>query len=100
MARKRVTMILSIVIMLLGLYCLLLAPRYYPMIGYRGALYYMKKQGSWKITNQIFGLYLFVSGLVYFINGNLKLLIILVIISIMTTDLISMLILKRKQKNR
>lgn len=37
-------MVLSIVIMLIGLYCLLVASRYYPIIGYRGALYYMKKQ--------------------------------------------------------
>ncbi len=93
-------MVLSIVIMLIGLYCLLVASRYYPIIGYRGALYYMKKQNSWKITNQIFGFYLFIAGLIYFINGNLKLFVILVIIAIMTTDLISLLILKRKQKNR
>ncbi|MHC5229571.1 hypothetical protein ACYSNW_15000 [Enterococcus sp. LJL99] len=78
----------------LGLYCLLVAPRYFPMLGFRGALYCLQVKNSWGITNKIFGLFLLISRGIYLISSDLKIFIFMLLLGMLTTDLLSFLLLK------
>lgn len=91
-------MVTSICAILLGLYCLLIAPRYYPMIGFRGVLYYLKTKNSWSVTNKVFGLFLIASGVIYLINTDIKIFVLFIVFGLFTTDLISSILLKKVAK--
>lgn len=81
---------------ILGLYCLLIVPKYRSVIGFRGVLYALQTKESWEMTNKVFGLFLLFSGIIYLFNPNIKLFIIFIIIGIFSTDLITFFFLNKK----
>lgn len=90
-------MVLTICTILLGINCLFVAPKYYPMLGYRGALYLLKVKHSWGVTNIIFGLFLLLAGINYLFLNNFIVYVIIILIGLFTTDLISFVFLKNNR---
>ncbi|MEG0255265.1 MAG: hypothetical protein RR554_08555 [Vagococcus sp.] len=93
---------LALILILSGCYLLFIAAKYHPMIGYRGVLYLLNIKDSWKVTNQVFGCLLILSGIFYsvyyLLNGpNTRIFIVLLLIIIVITDYIAWIIIKKKQ---
>lgn len=89
-------MALATLFLLLGLFCLIIAPRYHSIIGFRGILYLLNKPNTWNITNRIFGIDLIISSLILLFTNSIKLFVILIILSLLTTDFLSYKLLKSK----
>lgn len=91
----------SLFMIIAGLFLLAVVPQYYPMLGFRGVLYLFQMKNSWKITNQVFGFLILLTGIVYLlyfllVGSSNKLLISLIVVAIISTDCISWLILRKK----
>lgn len=92
---------LAVILILSGIYLAVIASKYHPMIGYRGVLYLLNIKDSWNITNKVFGILLTFAGFFYLvytflIGSDTKIVIILVLIIIVSTDYIAWLIIKKK----
>ena len=92
---------ISLFMIIAGLFLLAVVPKYYPMLGFRGILYIFQMKNSWKITNQVFGFLILLTGIVYLlcfllVGSSNKLLISLIVVAIISTDCISWLILRKK----
>lgn len=84
----------------LGLFCIFIAPKYYAMIGFRGALFILKIKNSWALTNRVFGFFLLISGLIPLVTSNLTVYFGFIVIALLSTDLISYLILAYFKKHK
>ncbi|MGX6970979.1 hypothetical protein [Vagococcus bubulae] len=92
-------MLLATTFFLLGLYCLFIAPKYKSVIGFRGILYLLNRSNSWATTNRLFGIELIIFSSLLFFTQNTKLFVLLIVFSLLTTDLLSYLYSQQKKKS-